>query len=332
MKLNTLGVCGGNGVILYPFRDNLLGNIEPRTVFHTPDDIQWNLNFDAPYDKVLHAKYKDVDIIIGGPDCGHSSVLAYSRAKKLSDPTENTSLQTFIESIRYYKPRFFLLENLARLIDNMGADIEKVFQDYKIHKFVESVEKWGNSQVTRIRLVIIGVRSDLSSNIYTAIRLPDKIDNLPMSGELIKGLKKEDPELCHIREADDYEVHLWYDNKPKISLALAKELWMTEFKDKKKWPVNHGNLKNQPGVYRNFKDDPPLTVRKQNRQFNHRGEMLTPREMARIQGLPDSFKIWYDPTKQYYCINKGRTTIAKSPPYEISKWFYNIMSRIDEWV
>ena len=107
---------------------------------------------------------------------------------------------------------------------------------------------------------------------------------------------------------------------------------MGEYKDKKKWPVNQGNLRNQPGVYRNFAEDLPLTVRKQNRQFNHRGDMLTPREMARIQGLPDHFKIWYDEDQHYYCINKGRTTIAKTPPYEISKWFYNIIKRIDDWL
>ena len=239
MKLKTLGVCAGNGVILYPFKDDLLGIIEPRTVFHTPDDIQWKLNFDAPYDKFLHGKYKDVDIIIGAPDCGHSSVLAYSRAKKLSDPAENTSLQTFMESVVFYKPKFFLLENLPRLIDNMGVKIEKVFENYRLHKFIESVSTWGNSQLTRIRLVIIGVRTDLDINAYTAIRLPDQKVDLSTSQELIKGLIELDPSICHVRESYDYQVHLWYKGQPKITLGKAKDLWMGEYKDKKRWPVKN---------------------------------------------------------------------------------------------
>ena len=199
-------------------------------------------------------------------------------------------------------------------------------------KFIESVSTWGNSQLTRIRLVIIGVRTDLDINAYTAIRLPDQKVDLSTSQELIKGLIELDPSICHVRESYDYQVHLWYKGQPKITLGKAKDLWMGEYKDKKRWPVNQGNLDNQPGVYRNFANDLPLTVRKQNRQFNHRGDMLSPREMARIQGLPDHFKIWYDEGQHYYCINKGRTTITKTPPYEISRWFYNIIKRIDDWL
>ena len=33
--LKVLGVCGGQGALLLPFKNKLIGNIEPRGVFHT---------------------------------------------------------------------------------------------------------------------------------------------------------------------------------------------------------------------------------------------------------------------------------------------------------
>ena len=44
-KLRVLGVCAGQGALLFPFKKNLLGNIEIRGVFHTPGEEQWKLNF-----------------------------------------------------------------------------------------------------------------------------------------------------------------------------------------------------------------------------------------------------------------------------------------------
>ena len=37
--LRVLGVCGGQGALLFPFKDKLIGNIEPRGVFHTKSEI-----------------------------------------------------------------------------------------------------------------------------------------------------------------------------------------------------------------------------------------------------------------------------------------------------
>jgi len=332
MNLNTLGVCGGNGVVLHPFEGNgLMGNIEPRTVFHTDNDAQWKLNFSVEQDKSTEVKYSrsKVDVIVGAPDCGHSSVLSYSRAKKLSDPEKNDSLNTFIESVQYYKPKFFMMENLPAILDTFGGRMDEIFAGYRIITHIGSVSKWGNSQMTRIRLVIVGIREDMDLATDDYFRLASNTDNLKTTGELLEGLKEEDIATCNIREPEDFEVHLFYQGDKKIRLDKAKELWMGEYQDKKKWPVNSGNLKNQPGCYRNFEDDYPLTARKANRQFNHWGLMMSPRELARIQGVPDSFGLWVNEDRLLFSINKGRTTVAKSPPYEIGKWFYDTLSHID---
>lgn len=118
-KLRVLGVCAGQGALLFPFRENLLGNIEIRGVFHTPGEEQWKLNFsDIPFYKgfCLQEFDEKVDIIISSPDCGSSSVMRLSKVKELGNPKDNRSLNLVISSILKYKPKIFLIENLPRLL------------------------------------------------------------------------------------------------------------------------------------------------------------------------------------------------------------------------
>ncbi|HPQ79631.1 MAG TPA: hypothetical protein PLG47_04215 [Candidatus Dojkabacteria bacterium] len=51
-KLKVLGVSAGAGILLFPFRKNLIANIETRGVFYTKGLEQWKLNFGGiPYYK-----------------------------------------------------------------------------------------------------------------------------------------------------------------------------------------------------------------------------------------------------------------------------------------
>jgi site-specific DNA-cytosine methylase len=265
-----------------------------------------------------------VDIIIGAPDCGHSSVLSFSRAKKLGNPAENDSLNVFIFSILHYQPKIFMMENLPKMLENWGTGINQIFQDYELLIFTHPVSAWGNSQASRLRLVVVGIKkgSGIDSKVF---KLP-KETLLKTSGELRKGLQLG--VNGHVRESDDTMLSLYYGDQRSITAGEAKKIWVTEFKDLKKWAVNKGNLINQPGIYRNFDKDLPLTVRKQNRQFNEDGEILSPREVARIQGVPDKFKLWISEDRFTYSLNKARITLAKSPPYEIGKWFYNCIEKL----
>jgi len=75
--MNILGICAGQGGLLFPFRKHLLGNIEPRTVFHTNCESQWKANFkDIPFYKGYNLPEFDekVDVILSSPDCGMSSI------------------------------------------------------------------------------------------------------------------------------------------------------------------------------------------------------------------------------------------------------------------
>lgn len=340
-KLKVLGVCAGNGVGLFPFlgstKFKVVGNIEPRPVYHTKEENQWKANFKNigfSKDKLLSIE-DNVDIILGNPDCGHSSKLTYSRAKKLKDPKENKSLNLFFDLINFYTPKVWLMENLEKLLDTYTReDIEKAFPRYRFKFLVSSVSAWGNSQISRERLVIVATRKDLG-DIIKHFPLPDRSHKVKSSKELLKDLEGLAPKqygFGHVREDFNKEVCMWYEGD-KLTLKEVYEKWNFErgLKESKTWP-GHYNTKTQPGVYKLFPNEPPKTVRKQNRQFNYNALQLTPREMARIQGIPDDFKIVLYEDEIEYWINKGRATVAKCPPYEIFKWFHFKLDKLYETI
>ena len=86
-KLKVLGVSAGAGILLFPFRKNLIANIEIRGVFYTKGLEQWKLNFgDIPYYKDGTFPDCKPDIILSSPDCGASSIMRLSKVKELGIP------------------------------------------------------------------------------------------------------------------------------------------------------------------------------------------------------------------------------------------------------
>lgn len=329
--MKVLGICGANGVILHPFRKHLIANIEPRALFHTKGNKQWKANFGGiPLFKELVKFATKIDVIIGAPDCGHSSILSYSRKKSLSDPRDNVSLNMFMKSIKKYKPKIFLMENLPKMLDIITPDTwRKLYPQYELIFHNGPVSMYGNSQFSRVRTIIIGIhRKKVGQDLETAqyqFNHIYKVSELVNCGELLKGLEDEDLDFGHVREDIDSEITIYAGKK--ITLKQAKKHWAV-FKDQRHWQVKDRNFKTAPGVYRNLPDQAPLVARKANRQFNPDGLQMTPRELARIQGVPDKFKIYMEPENIGYFINKGRTTVTKTPPYEIGKWFYKQIKQL----
>lgn len=335
-NMKILGINGGNGVILYPFRRHLMGNIEIRPIFKTPGDAQWKLNFpDIPLvnkeSKMI--QFETPDVIVGAPNCGHSSILALSRAKKLADPKEDKSFNLFIDSILHYQPKLFMMENLTKMLEMVTLrDWKELLPGYKFIVHDESCMAWGNSQKTRKRLVLIGIRKsafrkempyvlDHFSNIYM-VNKPKPFD------ELVFDLEEEDIQFGHVRE-DIEEVITMYSGY-KLSLKEAQKFWLKNLTTKR-WPVYDRKFTTAPGVYRNIEGEFPAVARKANRQFNIMGLQMSPRELARVQGIPDKFKILMDISRKNFYINKARATVTKTPPYEIGRWFYKQLKQLESW-
>lgn len=338
MEYRVLGISSGIGVSLFPALGRVIGNIEPRAIFHTPKQEQWKLNFGmVPLLKQIPIKECDsflplkVNVVISSPDCGSGSVLRYSVNKELGTIKENPSLLLFFRGIKRYQPDFFYFENLASMFKSLPKkEFRKKVKNYNLVIHDASVCMWGNSQITRKRLVIIGIRKDIDCDYERLFRLPDFRGRNKTCWEIYGDLDdltklRDCVETGHIRE-DMWQVVTVY-SKFKCTVAEMMNHWQTELKGKRRWEVKGRNFSNAPGVYRNRKNDYPGTARKANRQFDHNGLMLTPRQLARIQGVPDEFKIYIDQDKLGYWINKGRAAVTKCPPYDIGKWFFNKLNK-----
>ena len=318
--LKILGICAGQGALLFPWRKQLLGNIEPRSVFHTQKEEQWRLNFgEIPFLRNELPEKWHPDIILSSPDCGASSTMRLSKAKELGNPEKNKSIQLVIEGIMQYQPKVFMIENVPRLMNLMP---EKVWQEalpnYHISFKVNSVSDFGNSQVSRKRLIIIGIKNTAKSYIF-CFDIIFSVNTPKLSRFIL--------EAAHMQPLIPFDkVLAMYDyrklpKKKNLTVKEIQHLWTHDFKNEKKWPIKTAKMQTLPGVYKLDPDKPPLTLRPADRQFRPDGLPLGIQDFKNIQGFPKRFQIYLPEENYLYWLNKARYTIAKGAVYEVGIWF-----------
>lgn len=324
-SLSILGICAGQGALLFPFRRHLIANIEPRGVFHTPKEEQWQLNFGKiPFLRGELPQDFSPDIIVSSPDCGASSIMRLSKVKELGNPEKNKSLNLVIEGILMYKPKVFFLENVPRLLSLIPEKVwEETFKDYKLVFHCRSAADFGNSQVSRKRLVIIGINRQCK-NYLNKFNKIFRVNTPKVTRDLLKAAQIESlndnwmPPINKTLAMYDYRK---LPDKTTLTVKQIQYLWTHDFKDEKKWPIKTVKMATLPGVYKLDPDRPPLTLRPADRQFRPDGYPLGIQDFKNIQGLPKRFKIYMDKSNYLYWLNKARYTIAKGAVYEMGIWF-----------
>lgn len=322
--MKILGVCAGGGALLLPFRDQvIIANVEPRVVFHYPGEPTWRLNFgDVPFLREgLNPNWKP-DVIVGSPDCGASSIMRLSKTKELGDPKNNASINLVLSSIDLYKPKVFLIENLPRLISILNADFwEENFPDYVLTMHTVSVMDFGNSQKSRDRSVIVGVRKDESPGLQKCCRRvfrvaePQKVYNL-----LHPYKEKENYNIPRDKKLAMYDYRK-LPEKENLTVRQIRRLWIGDFQAEFKWPIKTAKMKTLPGVYRLREDRYPLTVRPADRQFRPDGWPLGIEDLKAIMGFPKDFKVYIDPKNYIATLNKARYILCKGSVCEVGIWF-----------
>lgn len=330
--MNVLGISAGQGALLFPFRKHLLGNIEPRGVFHTPGEEQWKANFgDIPFYKVYCLQEFDekIDIIISSPDCGASSIMRLSKVKELGKPKDNRSLSLVIEGINYYKPKIFLIENLPRLLSLLPNEyLQEAFKDYKLIFHERSVSDYGNSQVSRKRLVIIGVHKKTGKKYLNAFDEVFQVKTPKLTRELLFESPYGSNYNIPIKKTLAMYDYRKLPAKKNLTVRKIQLLWNSDFKNEKKWPIKTAKMSTLPGVYRLELDKAPLTLRPADRQFRPDGYPLGILDFKAIMGFPKAYKIFMDEGNYLYWLNKARYTIAKGSVYEISVWFKRCLKKV----
>ena len=327
--MNILGVSAAQGALLFPFlhskKYKILANIEPRGVFHTSCESQWKLNFrDIPFYRgfCLQEFDEKVDIVVASPDCGIASVMRLSKVKELGNPKDNRSLNLVTAAILEYKPKIFLIENLPRLLSLLPKDFfEETFKDYKLVFHERSVSDYGNSQVSRKRLIVIGVHKKTGKKYLNAFNEVFQVKTPKLTRDLLSVSPYGSNYNIPIEKTLAMYDYRKLPEKKNLTVEKIQVLWNSAFKNEKKWPIKTEKMSTLPGVYRLELDKPPLTLRPADRQFRPDGYPLGIKDFKAIMGFPKQFKIYIDQENYLYWLNKARYTIAKGSVYEVGIWF-----------
>lgn len=334
--MNILGVSAAQGALLFPFlhskKYKILANIEPRGVFHTSCESQWKLNFrDIPFYRgfCLQEFDEKVDIVVASPDCGIASVMRLSKVKELGNPKDNRSLNLVTAAILEYKPKIFLIENLPRLLSLLPKDFfEETFKDYKLVFHERSVSDYGNSQVSRKRLIVIGVHKKTGKKYLNAFNEVFQVKTPKLTRDLLSVSPYGSNYNIPIEKTLAMYDYRKLPEKKNLTVEKIQVLWNSAFKNEKKWPIKTAKMSTLPGVYRLELDKPPLTLRPADRQFRPDGYPLGINDFKVIMGFPKKFKIYIDQENYLYWLNKARYTIAKGSVYEVGLWFKKCIKNV----
>lgn len=327
--MNILGVSAAQGALLFPFlhskKYKILANIEPRGVFHTSCESQWKLNFgDIPFYRgfCLQEFDEKVDIVVASPDCGIASIMRLSKVKELGNPKDNRSLNLVTAAILEYKPKIFLIENLPRLLSLLPYEFFNLtFKDYKLIFHERSVSDYGNSQVSRKRLIIIGVHKKTGKKYLNAFNEVFQVKTPTITRNLLNDYQNPLNYNIPIEKTLAMYDYRKLPAKKNLTVRKIQLLWNSDFKNEKKWPIKTAKMSTLPGVYRLELDKAPLTLRPADRQFRPDGYPLGILDFKAIMGFPKQFKIYIDQENYLYWLNKARYTIAKGSVYEVGIWF-----------
>lgn len=125
----------------------------------------------------------EVDIIIGGPPCQSFSTLGKAKDNNnMQDDPRNYLFENYVKVLNYFKPKFFVFENVTGLLDTkikgkriFGLILKRLRYRYKVlddeSVIVLNATNYGVPQ-ERKRVILIGVRKDIDiepKKIYESI-------------------------------------------------------------------------------------------------------------------------------------------------------------------
>ena len=273
---------------------------------------------------------KSIDLIIGGPPCQAYSLPGRSRDKnKMVGDPRNYLFEQYAEYLKYYKPKYFVFENVVGLLSAKSIDgsfyLEKMRDTFKDAGYTIEFRKietkdYGILQ-NRKRIIIIGRRGDLKG-FYPEfqkwnpdVKVQAIFNDLPSlnAGE---GDFRYTPYLIgnsgylsdsNIRNGLDFTTHhvaRQHTIQDKKIYKIAVEKW-----NKNKERLNYNDLPDELKTHENrssFTDrfkvvaadlDHSQTVVAHIARDGHyyihpditQNRSITPREAARLQSFPDDY-------------------------------------------
>lgn len=243
----------------------------------------------------------DVDGIIGGPPCQ-----SWSEAGSLKgiDDERGKLFFEYIRILKYVKPKFFLAENVSGMLANRHSEavknIIKQFEEcgYDVSLTLVNAKDYGVAQ-ERKRVFYLGFRNDLDIDFIfpkgstkdddKKISLRDVIFDLQDSAVPAKSKNKHNEECVNNNEYFTGEYSPIFMSRNRV------KSW-----DEQAFTVQASGRQCQlhPLAPKMKKVEKNKYIFAQGQEHLYR--RMTVREVARIQGFPDTFKFLYDDVDMAY--------------------------------
>lgn len=236
--------------------------------------------------KIKESELPDFDIMIGGSPCQNISIMRRRWTEDGKDEglegEESKLFYDYLRILNYKLPKWFIFENVQNLINaNNGEDFKIVQESFEEHYNIKckilNTSKYGIPQ-TRRRLYIVGQRKDLGNFHY---EFPIEVELKITAFDLLEN--NVDDKYYLSQKMYDYvmaEGTKNFKQKAETDLRIARPLTATMHKMHRAGTDNYYHTEYQPKDKTNLRK-------------------LTPRECARLQGLPDTYKIVVSDTQAY---------------------------------
>ncbi len=226
---------------------------------------------------------EDVDVIIGGPPCQGFSIAGNIGRKFIEDP-RNQLFKEFVRVVNIVKPKFFVMENVARLYNhNKGETRKEIINDfeksgYKVECKILNSADYGVPQI-RKRVIFIGTRFNQK------IEFPQKTTDKYIT---VKEALRDLPPLSAGEESIiPNHIAMAHSNQ-----MLEKMSYISDGGNRQEIPVNLRPKSGDVRKYIRYKsNEPSVCVTGDMRKIFHydQNRALTVRELAKLQSYPDDF-------------------------------------------
>ena len=305
MTHTALGVYAGIGAMLIPTigdsQWNVLGNIESRKIYLHEDEEGRNTfteNFSRPFfaPQDEPAPHMGLTLVAAQPKCGGFSSL-YGTGRKATDTTSavgkyGDGVVEAMRCIHRHSPRVFFLENLAKSLTILPADLwHAELPEYDIQFHWVSNYGYGNPQKGRNRLYVVGskkgegfrfVPREDSPGTTVSSAIGDLGTNWGAVANHDKHSRKDKDNLCNLAKDTTWK---------SIAKYVREEC---KYGENLPYLAKDGTVKRRIGSNKLHLDKHSHTLAGIKGAKFHpvHGYPISLRERCRLQGYPDSFKIW----------------------------------------
>ncbi|RDF09118.1 DNA (cytosine-5-)-methyltransferase [Haemophilus sputorum] len=230
-------------------------------------------------------KCKNVDVVIGGPPCQGFS-MAGRIGRTFADDPRNHLFKEFVRIVKITQPRFFVMENVARLYThNSGKTRTEIIEHfehlgYQVECQILNAVNFGVAQ-NRSRIVFIGRRDRGEILFPEPLKIPHKTVKEAIGHFPVLSAGENHPEIVN-HEAMNHTAQM-----------LEKMAFVKNGGDRNDIPES---LRPKTGDVRKYirydSEKPAVCITGDMRKVFHyeQNRALSVRELASLQSFPDNFE------------------------------------------